>query len=66
VFALQLEILGSTMGTPEELGGLLALLAKTGVRPVIDSVHPFSDARAAFERLHSGDVFGKVVLDHTA
>jgi NADPH:quinone reductase-like Zn-dependent oxidoreductase len=66
VFALQLEILGSTMGTPEELSGLLALMAKTGVRPVIDSVHPFSDARTAFERLHSGDVFGKVVLDHTA
>jgi NADPH:quinone reductase-like Zn-dependent oxidoreductase len=66
VFALQLEILGSTMGTIEELGGLLDLLAKTGARPVIDSVHPFSDARAAFERLHSGDVFGKVVLDHAA
>jgi NADPH:quinone reductase-like Zn-dependent oxidoreductase len=66
VFALQLEILGSTMGTPEELAGLLTLMAKTGVRPVIDSVHPFSDARAAFERLNSGDVFGKVVLDHTA
>ena len=66
VFALQLEILGTSMGTPEELGSLLALMAKTGARPVIDSVHPFSDARAAFERLHSGDVFGKVVLDHTA
>jgi len=66
VFALQLEILGSTMGTPEELSGLLDLMAKTGVRPVIDSVHPFSNARAAFERLHSGDVFGKVVIDHTA
>jgi NADPH:quinone reductase-like Zn-dependent oxidoreductase len=66
VFALQLEILGTSMGTPEELSGLLALMAKTGARPVIDSVHPFSDARAAFERLHSGDVFGKVVLDHTA
>jgi NADPH:quinone reductase-like Zn-dependent oxidoreductase len=66
VFALQLEILGTSMGTPEELGGLLALMAKTGARPVIDSVHPFSDARAAFERLQSGEVFGKVVIDHTA
>ena len=66
VFALQLEILGTSMGTPEELSGLLTLMAKTGARPVIDSVHPFSDVRAAFERLHSGDVFGKVVIDHTA
>src|SRR5688572_26015219 len=66
MFALQLEILGTSMGTPDELVDLMALLAKTGVRPVIDSVIPFSDARAAFEKLHSGDVFGKIVLDHTA
>ncbi|GAB3870488.1 hypothetical protein GCM10027610_132350 [Dactylosporangium cerinum] len=66
LFALQLEILGSSMGTPDELADLMALLAKTGVRPIIDSVIPFSDARSAFEKLHSGDVFGKVVLDHTA
>jgi NADPH:quinone reductase-like Zn-dependent oxidoreductase len=66
MFALQLEILGSSMGTPDELADLMTLLAKTGVRPVIDSVIPFSDARAAFEKLHSGDVFGKIVLDHTA
>jgi len=65
VFALQLEILGTSMGTPDELAGLLALLARTGVRPVIDSVIAFSEARSAFELLHSGDIFGKVVLDHT-
>ncbi|MFB9444360.1 zinc-binding dehydrogenase [Dactylosporangium vinaceum] len=66
VFALQLEILGTSMGTPEELAALMELLARTGIRPVIDSVVPFSEARKAFELLHSGDVFGKVVLDHTA
>ncbi|GAA0719025.1 zinc-binding dehydrogenase [Dactylosporangium roseum] len=65
MFALQLEILGSSMGTPEELADLMALMAKTGVRPIIDSVVPFSAARRAFELLRSGDVFGKVVLDHT-
>jgi NADPH:quinone reductase-like Zn-dependent oxidoreductase len=66
VFALQLEILGTSMGTPDELADLMALLARTGIRPVIDSVVPFSEARKAFELLHSGDVFGKVVLDHTS
>ncbi|WP_433083698.1 zinc-binding dehydrogenase [Dactylosporangium sp. CA-052675] len=66
MFALQLEILGTSMGTPEELADLMALLARTGIRPVIDSVVPFSEARKAFELLHSGDVFGKVVLDHTS
>jgi NADPH:quinone reductase-like Zn-dependent oxidoreductase len=66
VFALQLEICGTSMGTPDELAALLELLVRSGTRPLIDSVHPFSDARAAFERLNSGEVFGKVVIDHTA
>jgi NADPH:quinone reductase-like Zn-dependent oxidoreductase len=65
VFAFQLEILGTTMGTPEELRDLLALCASTGIRPVVDSVYGFSEVRDAFEHLYSGDVFGKVVLDHT-
>ena len=65
VFFLQLEILGSTMGTRDELAALLSLCVSRGLRPMIDSTFPFADARAAFERLESGDVFGKVVLDHT-
>jgi NADPH:quinone reductase-like Zn-dependent oxidoreductase len=65
VFFNQLEILGSTMGTCEELEALLALCVERGIRPLIDSVYPFPEARAAFERLESGEVFGKLVLDHT-
>ena len=65
VYFLQLEILGSTMGTREELVELLALCVDRGIRPLIDSVYPFPEARAAFERLESGEVFGKLVLDHT-
>jgi NADPH:quinone reductase-like Zn-dependent oxidoreductase len=64
VFALQIEILGSSMGTPDELRALLDLLA-SGVRPVVDTVLGFSQVREAFEKLNSGDVFGKIVLDHT-
>ncbi|MBX6723607.1 MAG: zinc-binding dehydrogenase, partial [Dactylosporangium sp.] len=64
VFAMQLEILGSSMGTPQEFADLMALCVQRDVRPVIDSVFPFHRAREAFERLHSGDVFGKVVLEH--
>jgi NADPH:quinone reductase-like Zn-dependent oxidoreductase len=66
VFANQLEILGTSMGTPDELRDLLALCADRGVRPVIDSVYPFSRVREAFEKLDAGDVFGKIVLDHTS
>ncbi|RZU77951.1 NADPH:quinone reductase-like Zn-dependent oxidoreductase [Micromonospora kangleipakensis] len=66
VFAMQLEILGTSMGTPAELTELLAFCAENEVRPVVDSVVPFNRIEDAFARLASGDVFGKVVIDHTA
>ena len=65
VFAMQLEILGSSMGTPGELAELLDLCATRGIRPVIDAEYGFAQIREAFGRLLSGAVFGKVVLDHT-
>jgi NADPH:quinone reductase-like Zn-dependent oxidoreductase len=65
VYALQLEILGSMMGTPDELRELIELCTGQGVRPVVDSVFGFNDVRDAFAKLHAGDVFGKVALDHT-
>ncbi|HEX6967310.1 MAG TPA: zinc-binding dehydrogenase [Micromonosporaceae bacterium] len=66
VFAMQLEILGSSMGTLEELVDLLQLCAQRGIRPVVDRVYGFSQVAEAFAQLHSGEVFGKVVLDHSA
>ncbi len=62
VFFLQLRVIGSTMGTRAELGGLLSLCEATGLRPLIDEVLPLAEARAGFERLNGGDVFGKIVL----
>jgi NADPH:quinone reductase-like Zn-dependent oxidoreductase len=62
VFYRQLRIVGSTMGTRGELADLVRMLQATGVRPVIDSVRPLSEARSAYERLAAGDVFGKLVL----
>ena len=62
LFFLQLRVLGSTMGTLEELRALLALCEATGLRPLVDEVVPLADARRAFERLASGDLFGKLVL----
>jgi len=62
IFFLQLSVVGSTMGTRDELADLVAFLDRTGVRPVIDDVRPLSDARASFERLARGEMFGKLVL----
>jgi NADPH:quinone reductase-like Zn-dependent oxidoreductase len=64
VFAMQLEILGATMGSAAELAALLDLMMARNLRPVIDSVYGFTAVGDAFARLESGEVFGKVVIDH--
>jgi D-arabinose 1-dehydrogenase-like Zn-dependent alcohol dehydrogenase len=62
MFFLQLRIVGSTMGTRDELERLVAFCVQTGVRPLIDATLPLSEARDGLARLAAGDVFGKVVL----
>jgi NADPH:quinone reductase-like Zn-dependent oxidoreductase len=62
VFFLQLEVVGSTMGTRDELVDLLALLEATGTRPIIQDVRPLSEARAALQEMADGEGFGKFVL----
>jgi len=62
VFFLQLSVVGSTMGTRDELERLARLCAERGIKPTIDATYPLQDARDAFARLYEGDVFGKLVL----
>jgi NADPH:quinone reductase-like Zn-dependent oxidoreductase len=58
----QLSILGSTMGTKDDFEGAYGLVADGRARPVVDSVYPLAEARAAHERLEAGDQLGKIVL----
>lgn len=62
VFFKQLEILGSTMGTRDELVEVIRFCAERGVKPLIDSTFALADAEAALRRLDSGEAFGKVVI----
>jgi len=62
LFFLQLRVVGSTMGTREELSSLLRFCAANGVRPLVDGVAPLAEARQSFARMAGGDVFGKLVL----
>ncbi|MCA1712666.1 MAG: zinc-binding dehydrogenase [Actinobacteria bacterium] len=62
LFFLQLRVVGSTMGTRDELAGLLAFCGAAGITPLVDEVLPMQDATRGFERLVAGDVFGKIVL----
>ncbi|MFJ4923552.1 zinc-binding dehydrogenase [Streptomyces sp. NPDC088725] len=62
IFFLELKVVGSTMGSKDELEDLLAFCATMGVRPVIDEVLPLDRARDGFEKMAAGNLFGKVVL----
>lgn len=62
IFFLQLSVIGSTMGTRDELDRLVRLCVERDVRPVIESETPLEHARDAFAAMAAGDVFGKLVL----
>ena len=62
VFFLQLSVIGSTMGTRDELEQLLVLCAEHSLTPVIDRTYPLAEADLAIARLASGEGFGKIVV----
>ncbi|TCC17422.1 zinc-binding dehydrogenase [Kribbella speibonae] len=62
IFFLQLRVQGSTMGTRTELAELVQFMANAGISPHIDTVLPLAEARTGFEKMNTGDVFGKIVF----
>lgn len=62
VFFLQLSVIGSTMGTRDELARLIRFCQTSGVRPRIDVTMPLADARDGFARMIDGHTAGKIVF----
>jgi D-arabinose 1-dehydrogenase-like Zn-dependent alcohol dehydrogenase len=62
IFFLQLSIVGSTMGTRQELQDLTALLISTGLRPHIDRTLPMADIADGLRAIESGELLGKIVV----
>jgi NADPH:quinone reductase-like Zn-dependent oxidoreductase len=50
------------VGSARHLEALNAAVAEARLRPVVDRVFPFEEARAAYEHLRRGAHFGKVVI----
>ncbi len=63
LFWNQLTLIGSTMGDMDEFRAVATFLRSGAIKPVIDSVHKPQQARSAFQRLETGEQFGKVVID---
>lgn len=62
VFARQISILGSYMGSKTELLDVLGFVRSGKLRPVISDIFPLREAGAAQSILERRDHFGKVVL----
>jgi NADPH:quinone reductase-like Zn-dependent oxidoreductase len=62
IFFLQLSVIGSTMGTRDELDRLVRLCVEKGVRPQIDKTLALRDAREGFQAMLEGNLAGKIVF----
>lgn len=62
LFWKQLELLGTTMGTPQEFEAMLKLISDKQIVPVVDEVFAMADAQKAFDKMKDSSQFGKLVL----
>jgi NADPH:quinone reductase-like Zn-dependent oxidoreductase len=62
-FFLQLELVGSTMGTKQELTDMISFLHSAGVRPLIDRTIPLERVAEGLEAMESGELVGKIVIE---
>jgi NADPH:quinone reductase-like Zn-dependent oxidoreductase len=62
VFFLQLSVVGSTMGTRDELERLLQLMVQRRIEPAISQTLPLAEARTGFEAMLEGQTGGKIVF----
>jgi len=63
LFARQLRLLGSYMGTMAELRDVLSHIFAGRLKPVLDRTFPLTELRAAHEYLEDSRMFGKVVVN---
>jgi NADPH:quinone reductase-like Zn-dependent oxidoreductase len=63
LFARQLRILGSYMGTMGELHEVLGHVFSGRLKPVVDRTFPLSEIRSAHEYLAKSQMFGKVIVN---
>lgn len=62
IFYYQIQLMGSTMGNDQEFAQMVEFVEKHRIKPVIDTIMPFREAVAAFNRMRKGSQFGKIIL----
>ena len=62
LFWNQLSLLGSTMGNDHEFNEMLTFVSKHQIRPIIDSIRPFSRIAESFGDITKPNKVGKIVF----
>jgi NADPH:quinone reductase-like Zn-dependent oxidoreductase len=62
VFWNQIDIRGSSMGSPADFRAMLEFVSKHRIKPVIDRVYAMNDVVAAAQRMSEAGQFGKIIL----
>ena len=65
VYWNQLTIMGSTMGSNEDVRLMLRAVETGWLKPVIDSVKPLNEIQDAMSRMEAAEQFGKIVVKIT-
>lgn len=58
----QLTVLGSTLGSYEDLRQMLKAVTSAKLKPIVDSVYPLEKAPEAMAKMERAEQFGKIVL----
>jgi NADPH:quinone reductase-like Zn-dependent oxidoreductase len=64
-FFNQLRIQGIYVGSRQMFEEMNAAISLNNLKPVVDTIIPFSEAKRAYELLESGTHFGKIVISHS-
>jgi zinc-binding alcohol dehydrogenase/oxidoreductase len=62
IFWKQLNVLGSTMGSPADFQEMINLTERENIKPIIDQVYSFEEGEIAMQKMSNSHQFGKIVI----
>ena len=57
-----IRLQGYSVGNAQDLADLVNAVEKNNLKPVVDSIYNVNQTKQAFEKLKSGEAFGKIVI----
>ena len=62
IFLNHVSIVGTSLGSIDDLRALVGFVVQSGIRPLVDSTYAVDDVAAAVARLAGGEAVGKIVI----